>query len=773
MEFDPRESYRTKVLYGFTVVIVVGAVIGAFTLSGVSGVVTDERTETVASEATVQANTVSLLVSNVESTATRLADTTTRVRGSYVVEQVQTQKLEELYRSRALSLQIGAVHLVNTSAEEFVVSTAAYNSGNSTDPLGYQVPDDLGAGKTAFTVSQAGSTPWVVFAGTESGDTLVVEVPLAYVQSKTASVLDESQTRIVDGDGMVVFDGNNLSAVGTQHTPGDGVGSGVVRASIDGETGSVVLSAAESPTGEQTAAGYDRMAATGWAVVTYAETDELFAAAGTLQRNLLLLLGAIAVLLLGMGLVVERPALRDLTRLQSDVQRLQAGDLDSAVERQRRDEIGDLAQGLETMRGNLRDQIAEAEAATESAREARREAEELSEHLESKAETYRETLQRLADGDFTARVDAESRHEGMQAVGETLNSVVAELETTLGEVQTFADQVADSMQELSASADEIEQATSDVAQTVQEISAGTDDQRDRLQTVTAEMNNLSATVEEVASTSEAVARDADAAAERGQEGRSAAEDAAAALDQIEAEMESAVGEVETLVDQVEEIETFADVIGDVAEQTNMLALNANIEAARADVDGAGFAVVADEVKSLAEETSDRADDITAAIDDVQRQTSATADRIRTARGRLGESSETVETAIDALIEIDEIVERTNEGIQDINRATDDQASTTEEVAATVESVSELAEQNATDAGEVSAAAEQQTATVSEVSRTAETLAGQAATLSDTLTQFTVNPDDDREGGETDRDAGIDSSDAGSDSPVQTRSGADD
>ncbi|MEZ3116244.1 methyl-accepting chemotaxis protein [Halobaculum sp. MBLA0147] len=740
---DPRESHPTKVTLGFVLVVGVVAALGAFTVISVGDTVRADNTETMVGEADAVDDVVEATLDNLRSSAVAAARETEQSRTGPSISISTRTDLNERYRQRTLGGDVAGVHLVNPESDEVLASSRSEVVGESVSALGLSVPSGLEAEATRVAyVSDAGPNgSWVVYAGTDRGNVIVQRTPYAFVDREVEGIVDETRVRVVNDAGVVVYDSESVDAVGTQHTDGAGVSSPAVQAALDGESGSTTVAAANSPTAERVIAGYnDRIGSTGWGTVAYAEPSVLFSSVTDVRNNLFLLLGGVAIALVGFALVVERPAVQELRRLTGHVDAMESGDLDTAVETDRRDEFGELGEGLEAMRVRLRERIEEAERATEEAEAAREEAEALSEHLETKADDYRAAIQTLADGDFTVRVDPESDHDGMREIGETLNDVVAELETTIAEVQQFADEVADSMTALTTSAEEIEGATADVSETVQSISAGTDEQRERLASVADEMGDMSATVEEVAATSGEVADNAATAADLSREGRDAAEDAVDALDEVETVTGEAVEAVDELVEQVEQIEEFADVIGDIAEQTDMLALNANVEAARSDGNSDGFAVVADEIKTLASDAGDRADDIEALVGEVGDQTDATADRMRTANERLRSSVETVETAIDALVDIGEVVERTNDGVQNIDQATDDQAATTEEVTATVEEVREIATENADEASDAAAAAEEQTATVSEVARTADRVADEAGDLRAATERFTVAPD---------------------------------
>ena len=130
--------------------------------------------------------------------------------------------------------------------------------------------------------------------------------------------------------------------------------------------------------------------------------------------------------------------------------------------------------------------------------------------------------------------------------------------------------------------------------------------------------------------------------------RQAAEGAAVAREAAEA-ARATDATVQGLAQAASRIGDVVRMIGDIAGQTNLLALNATIEAARAGEAGKGFAVVAIEVKTLANQTARATEEISQQIGSVQTTTAKAVEALRSIGGTI-ERMNQVTNAIAAAVE---------------------------------------------------------------------------------------------------------------------------
>lgn len=134
-------------------------------------------------------------------------------------------------------------------------------------------------------------------------------------------------------------------------------------------------------------------------------------------------------------------------------------------------------------------------------------------------------------------------------------------------------------------------------------------QSDRVSSISAALEQMSASITEVASTTHSATEFSSQVTLVAESGKDLMAQSLQSSKTTEATVMDASRMINDLNMEIQKIGQVTQVIKEIADQTNLLALNAAIEAARAGESGRGFAVVADEVRKLAERTSSSTVDI--------------------------------------------------------------------------------------------------------------------------------------------------------------------
>ncbi|MBU2329280.1 MAG: hypothetical protein KJ755_18325 [Alphaproteobacteria bacterium] len=226
---------------------------------------------------------------------------------------------------------------------------------------------------------------------------------------------------------------------------------------------------------------------------------------------------------------------------------------------------------------------------TEAAAEAERRKREAEKEREAEAVDYAvaelaKSLQKLADGDLSCRID-KAFAGPLDALRTSFNASVDKLDEALSQVGQIAAT--------------IRTGTGRIGQANNDLSARSERQAVSVDETATALSSVMATVKQTAAVADSVGKLVEQARSGAERSGTIVTDAVSAMSRIEQSSQS--------------ISNIIGVIDEIAFQTNLLALNAGVEAARAGEAGKGFAVVAQEVRELAQRSANAAKEIKALI----------------------------------------------------------------------------------------------------------------------------------------------------------------
>ncbi|SIR09583.1 methyl-accepting chemotaxis protein [Rhizobium sp. RU20A] len=401
------------------------------------------------------------------------------------------------------------------------------------------------------------------------------------------------------------------------------------------------------------------------------------------------MIGATLLVLIGAYFAVRTWLVRPINALRDTMAALATGDYSVDVrETDRRDEIGKMAATVEVFKRNGLEGIALQKQAEDMRGEAERKriadqerTDREAQDLRVAAEALARSLQRLAAGDLTCRIETRFAevYEGLRT---NFNATVEQLSRTVGAVNAAVLSMEGGTREIAAGADDLSKRTEQQAASLEETAAA-------MEQITSNVTHSSKLTGEARTVAEQASGSATNSV------------------RVVAEAESAMQRIEESSQQIANI---IGVIDEIAFQTNLLALNAGVEAARAGDAGKGFAVVAQEVRELAQRSASAAKEIRGLI--------------QTSTGEVDNGVKLVRDTGVALKHIVEHIAHINKHMQTIATSAQEQATGLSQVNVAVNQMDQATQQNA--------------AMVEETTAAAASLASEAARLKELVSQFVLD-----------------------------------
>jgi len=349
------------------------------------------------------------------------------------------------------------------------------------------------------------------------------------------------------------------------------------------------------------------------------------------NTQFVIIAGTLAAVFLGFlaAFMIARKIATPMGSLVKILDSMAEGDISRNAVSQGTDEIAQLADSFNKMVSNLRRQV--------------------------------ELTTLISQGNLENEVPLASEKDSL---GKALQAMTNNLNETLHQVASAADQLSKGAQQLANSSQVISQGAAEQSASLEEISTS--------------MEEMSAQTASNADNATQANELANSARQKAEEGDS--------------QMGKMLDSMQEINESSENISVIIKTIDEIAFQTNVLAINAAVEAARAGIHGKGFAVVAEEVRNLAQRSASAAKETTIMIN-------ASVKRVEAGAKIADQTAGSLKEIVKGSAQVTELVNH-------IATASNEQARGVKEINNGLSQLNQITQQNAQVSGQASTASDE-------------------------------------------------------------------